>query len=510
MPDAAIYGEWESSRANWTERSYLYALAPIGVGTAAVESLTGYIARLAAAHAVETGVLVNHELLRRVPYTKGRRPGRVPSKLPRYSFFIDAHTLNGIGDRARLWVSLLEQLTCIPRLDLLTALPWAKAISCVHMLRTIRSWCPFCYGAVRSPTTVYERLLWAFQVVTTCPHHGCPLDSICPFCGRTQYVFSSRSRPGYCSRCQCWLGRQPEHGNLDGDPTGQIPIAEMVGEMLAAGPSLPAGFGIVPLQENIRQFVRSTGGNLQLRATLEHRHIRGWMTGRNAPRMDSLVALSRSRAVSIARLLTERISAAKDIVQRRSSHSHPRVADNVVEEALRAALVAEFPPPLTEVATHLGYRTVASLQSRYSGLCAKISRKRESAPKVRPLARVIPVSRDRIEKALREALNKDGPTPLLAVAGSVGLRNKRRLYKGFHDLRRAVVAKNKRIREERVATIETAMRAALDERPIPSVTEVARRFGVSSVTRITTRFPELSAQLRCSHQRDHAIQLRRQ
>jgi hypothetical protein len=102
MPDAALYGDWESSRAIWNSRRYLYALPPIGVGTAVVESLSGYIARLAAAHAVETGVLVNRELLPRVPYTKGVLAGHTPSKLPIYSFYIDAHTLNGIGDRSRL------------------------------------------------------------------------------------------------------------------------------------------------------------------------------------------------------------------------------------------------------------------------------------------------------------------------------------------------------------------------------------------------------------------------
>ena len=134
MHDVAVYGGWESAPASWAHRSYLYALAPIGVGTAAVESLSGYMARLAAAHTVEVGALVNREILPRVPYTKGASAGRAPSKLPTYSFYLDAHTLNGTGDRSRLWVSLLEELTCIDRLDLLTLLPWAKTISCVHLL----------------------------------------------------------------------------------------------------------------------------------------------------------------------------------------------------------------------------------------------------------------------------------------------------------------------------------------------------------------------------------------
>ena len=128
MPNDALYEQWESGPARWVQRSYLYSLAPIGVGTPAVESFTGYIARLAAAHSVETGTLVNHELLPRIPFTKGEFAGCVPSKLPT-CFFLSAFPLNGLGERPRLWVSLLEKLTCIDRLDLLTCLPWAKVLS---------------------------------------------------------------------------------------------------------------------------------------------------------------------------------------------------------------------------------------------------------------------------------------------------------------------------------------------------------------------------------------------
>jgi hypothetical protein len=93
MHNATLYKGWEVQRTEVNGRSYLFHLPPIGIGTAEVESLTGYISRLAAAHAVETGVLVNRELPPRIPHTKGARAGRVPEKLPRYSFYLDAHTL---------------------------------------------------------------------------------------------------------------------------------------------------------------------------------------------------------------------------------------------------------------------------------------------------------------------------------------------------------------------------------------------------------------------------------
>lgn len=202
-----------------------------------VESLTSYIQRLAEAHAVETGTLVNHELRLRVPFAKGKRSGQVPTSTPPYPFFSEAYRLNGTGDRARLWVSMLEELTQVRRLNLLTVLPWADVIDCRHLLRTNRAWCSSCYEGWRSSgRPVYEPLLWMLQVVTVCPNHRQSLDSLCPVCGRTQYVLSSKARPGHCSRCQSWLGRVQGADIMGNDAAEDLQTAEMVADLLAATP----------------------------------------------------------------------------------------------------------------------------------------------------------------------------------------------------------------------------------------------------------------------------------
>jgi hypothetical protein len=63
---------------------------------------------------------------------------------------------------------------------------------------------------------------------------------------------------------------------------------------------------------------------------------------------------------------------------------------------------------------------------------------------------VMPVPRDRAEKALVEALIKDGLSHLRTVAVSVRLSSTRRFYKDFRNLRLAIVAKNRGIRKQRV------------------------------------------------------------
>jgi hypothetical protein len=238
MREATTYEAWELQTHRLTSRSYLYSLPPIGRGTPLVESLTSYIQRLAEAHAVGTGTLVYHELRSRVPFANGKRSG-IPTP---YSFYLEAYRLNGTGDRTRLWVSMLEELTQVRRLDLLTALPWAYAIDRRHLLRTNRAWCSSCYESWRSSgRPVYEPLLWMLQAVTVCLDHRQPLDSLCPVCGRTQYVLSSKSLLAHCSRCRSWLGRVHEADIheadiMDYDVAEHLRTAEMVADLLAASP----------------------------------------------------------------------------------------------------------------------------------------------------------------------------------------------------------------------------------------------------------------------------------
>ena len=489
MHSAAIYGALEMVTPVRVPCSYLYSLPPIGIGTAAVESFTGYITRLAAAHAVETGALVNTELLPRVPCTKGSSIGDVPSKMPT-SFFISAFPINGIGERPRAWVSVLERLTGIRGLDLLTLLPWAKAISCVHLLRTQRAWCPYCYGKPPGlvDQQIYDRLLWNFQVVTACQVHCCPLESVCQSCAKKQYVFAPRMRAGYCSRCQAWLGRTPQ--SVASDRSESVRIAERVGELVAASPRLPDGFGLDQFRENMRTFRHCR----QVHAIVERGNIRGWSKG-NAPRMDSLVLLSRCQDASMLRLLTERI-VVEPCITSHPVHAHYRVDGPTVDAALQAALHEDVPPSLTEIAARLGYLSVAPLQFRFHDLCHAIIRKRRANLKPSSASATVPIPRARIEQALSEALLKDGPVSLSSLAKSIGLRNKRRLYKSFHDLRKAVVANNRQHRRQRTAAIENTLRAALAETPVPSLKDVAQRLSLKSTSPLTRRFPDLSTALK--------------
>ena len=58
----AHFDSWDLAPATIPPRSRLHSIVPIGIGTPFVESLTGYMIRLAASHAVRVSDLIEHEL----------------------------------------------------------------------------------------------------------------------------------------------------------------------------------------------------------------------------------------------------------------------------------------------------------------------------------------------------------------------------------------------------------------------------------------------------------------
>ena len=92
-------------------RSKLYSLEPIGVGTAYVESLIGYVARLAEAHHISVATL------------KGLLPG-----CERHSCHASLWFLNGSLITAPRCLETIEFLTGQQNLNCLTMLKWSRIL----------------------------------------------------------------------------------------------------------------------------------------------------------------------------------------------------------------------------------------------------------------------------------------------------------------------------------------------------------------------------------------------
>ena len=141
---------WDLTPPSLPPRSRLFSLSPIGIGTPAVESLTGYVTRLAAAHGVVTRRLVESEILPRL----GRSYLlRLTVTGDSSSIWKDGETraLNGLGALARDLARAVGTLTLRDDLQWLTLRPWAEVIPVKGLLRRHRAWCPLCNWPAPTP-----------------------------------------------------------------------------------------------------------------------------------------------------------------------------------------------------------------------------------------------------------------------------------------------------------------------------------------------------------------------
>src|SRR5713101_4537850 len=224
---------WDLSIPDIPPRSRLYNLAPLGLNSSLVESLTSYLCRLAYEHHVEVGTLIQYTI---APVIGKQYLAHCQSR-GISSFLRYAGPINGNGIMASNWVSALESLTLRPDLALLTLLVGANALSQRDLLQPDRQWCTMCYEIWRRRNgIIYEPLLWSINGITVCPEHRRPLERCCSYCSSTLPWLTWCSRPGYCSSCGGWLGKAD--GNRQAEEK-DLYIAETVGSFLALMPQLP-------------------------------------------------------------------------------------------------------------------------------------------------------------------------------------------------------------------------------------------------------------------------------
>lgn len=300
---------WDTPHLRLPDRSRLHHLAPIGTGTAYVECLTSYLSRLAQSHHVLPSELILQEVQSCLPR------GYQGQGLRGTQIYLCARTLNGSGVMARDWVDALNFLTSRSDLSFLTMLPWKEVFPTQGQLRFKRAWCPDCYEEWKGENDIlYDPLLWAINDVTICLNHSRPLVSNCPHCNRPLPHLDRRYRPGYCSKCNGWLGSRckTNHkawregigdefewyrwifinmGNLIAisNSVTLVPTASRVAEIISA-------FGKKYHEGNFHAFARWLGVN--------SRNVLSWARGSKVPKLRSLLHTCYRLNISVVEFLT--------------------------------------------------------------------------------------------------------------------------------------------------------------------------------------------------------------
>jgi transcriptional regulator with XRE-family HTH domain len=373
------YGNWDLTQPISPLRSHLYSLQPIGVGTSKVESLTGYVARLANAHCVSPGDLIAHECKSLVKQPQGKS----------YLHQVSASTevLNGTGSMASEVAQVLERLTLRQDLCHLTLLPWANVLPSKGLLRRSRAWCPACYEDWReNEKTVYEPLLWSLSAISFCPTHCQQLLLQCPHCQHQISALAWHSRPGYCSKCLQWLGSTNTNDlTVDSDELEwQSWVGKNVGKLLAYTPSstdLPERASVAwslsiciaqTTEGNIAEFARRLG--------LLKSAVSQWCSGKAVPQLSVMLKVCRALDVNLVDFLLkpESLDRVKSLSTNSINSQHkPQQIKSPFEttrlqQGLQFALTEETPLPMKAVAQRLGY-SVRSIRRRFPVLCSAIS-----------------------------------------------------------------------------------------------------------------------------------------
>ncbi len=408
-------------------RSKLYCLAPLGMGTSEVESLTSYINRLAWTYRVSSWVLVVQEVL---PIFNG--PYYVRSSPHQLGGFgrTRAMRLNGTGEVAREWAKTLEQLTMRSDLHSLTADLWASGLPNWGFLRSAPVWCSACYQQWQEQgRPIYQPLLWALQAVTVCRQHRKFLIEQCPSCRKKQSTIGAKTAPGYCTQCGAWLGEPSEAELVVDDETfdWQTWVVSAVEEL-----SLSClAFGSLPwnnLPSGIDACIEAVGGTRQLArmANMTNMVFSTWRKQQRTPSFTYVLAVGYVLDFSPLQLMTVEPERLKEVLRARKGYRPPPCFKHKMSRShgdgagiqafLQAILSGETDPlPVRHVARHLDVGE-KYLVGRFPQECAQVTAQYQAYRTERAKQRVMQEC-DEVRQVML-ALSEQGTIPTLAYVAA--------------------------------------------------------------------------------------------
>lgn len=474
-------------------------MQPIGIGTPFVESLSGYLARLADAHAVSIGNLVLRELSTlENPLFHSSEPGIFHGRF---------YAINSLGDPARKWVEALQAGTMQGDLRFLTLLPFADLLWPLAIFRRRRAWCGACYADDRANgKLVHERLIWTLRAVVVCPRHRRVLEDLCPNCSQRTKPITAFSRPGYCSRCQAWLGSRDCAGDHPDCSDVEIWTADQVGELLSSAPRFRSLSLRNTFTTNFQTCVDYTAeGNKSAFADAANVHddrVKAFLDRHCQPQLSTLLRISYHLRIPVTSFLepdlvraTASWHEAKERIQKARLPS-TRSRDNIKAELQRAA--SEQPPPrLSDIARRLNYVKLDRLYRVDAKLCRRIAsnyQKTLQPPGTKAWDKRF-CSPMQMQRALEESLEQDIPRSPYHVSIDLGFVGDEPLRRKFPALCRAIQAKIDNHNASRIEAMGRALTAALTEDPPPSLTEMCRRLGYCRPVVLRGHFSELCDQL---------------
>lgn len=477
-------------------RSRLYPLAPIGVGTPLVESLTSYLTRLAHAHGVTVETLAAAEIAPLVD--KSAAAARV-------KFSIDSYHLNGLEGWTNLTLAALATLTGRDDLAFLTMQPWGQVLSRQNLLRCQLAWCPACYTHwQQTGQTLYIPLLWTLKPEALCPQHQQPLCDHCPYpdCARPLRLINSRIKLGYCPYCRRWLGLAAEASQENHVLPGEVErswrgwLTDQLAGLLAVTSTLVTTPTRQLFARNFKRCVAASAPGsvrgLAQEMGIPFSSFFGWIRCRHPPQLGLLAQVCHHLDVSMLAMLTVQPGQDDDPFPP-EAESGPPAKITVAFDILRRRLEGVLDDPQTspgsaaQVARQLGV-TAAIIKFHCPDQYQQIRQRYEQDQAAYRQTR-----NQKLAGELQAILDKaETPPPsLLEVARRLQI-NPQTARANCPELCRRLCHQRKLFYETRDAQAEAGLREilAVAEDPPPSMNQVAARLN-EKVEYLSRKFPKL-------------------
>ncbi len=284
------------------ERSLLYYVEPISIGTPYCESLISYLYRLSYKHSISLQCLISVILKRKWRKTKKQ-------------IFYDSVFVSQI-------VSTLESMTGNRDLKSLTLLVWLQVFHFSFLHEHYQKWCPLCYEEwQQNGQPIYLPLLWIIDLVSLCPRHNSFLINKCHACDASFEILTVQIRTGHCPQCNSWLGLTQSISSktsldLKKDPSWEKYINSNLCQLIVASSRLNQSIEKQRLSDVLRAFLRFNdltvgkfyrATSFQQVTNISERSLQSYSSLKQIPTLERLLGITFYFNISLLDFLTEDI-----------------------------------------------------------------------------------------------------------------------------------------------------------------------------------------------------------
>ncbi|WP_176523666.1 TniQ family protein [Bacillus cereus] len=300
-------------RNTYLQRSQLYSLKLIGREEPYIESLTSYLIRLSEAHQVYPSSLISYviaPILNKefLIYSTTRGGNR---------FYDGAKTMNGFGSNALDTINVLEKLTQVRQLSILTLVSIKEVVPLRYLLKNYLSWCPVCYEEqLNTGDAIYNPLLWSLEMVNTCSKHRCKLETECFLCHKKIPILHRKSQNGYCPYCNTWLGAEANFNRRSDENDFDYKITLLAEQIIKYKEQIKISASKQQVIRNLNHLVDIyTEGNMQEFArnlNLAKTTLWDWCNGKVLPPLSRILEICNLFNISPVSFYIEDISVNKE------------------------------------------------------------------------------------------------------------------------------------------------------------------------------------------------------